>query len=408
MKENIVSLQSSDPDADPSVQDHIDLLLDDDLRAFRRELRRFFRSSVPAEVRERTDRGLPPGKSEVVAFQKALNERGWGAPAWPEEYGGAGWNTMQKFLYNLEHGANAAPPVPAFGTGMVGPVLYTFGSQEQKDLYLPRILSGEDWWCQGFSEPGAGSDLASLSTRAEDKGDHFLVNGEKIWTTKAHYADRIFCLVRTSKEERKQDGISFLVFDMDLPGIDVHPIISIDGSHSLNSVHFKDVKVPKDGLVGELGKGWSYARFLLQNERFGITNIGRSRRQVARLMAYADRAMTSGASGRPSPSFLSEMARVDSELTALEVCEIRMRTQETNPAAASMLKVRGTEMQQRLTALLVDAAGHGGVTLGSVPDESDHAETEGMMQDYLYSRSASIFGGTNEIQRDIIARTILG
>lgn len=406
--ENVVSFQPAGTHLDQSAPDHIDLLLDDGLRGFRLEVRRFLRSAVPEDVRERVDRGLPSNKSEIVALQRALNEKGWGAPSWPEEHGGTGWTPMQQFLFNYELGANAAPPVPPVGTGMVGPIIYTFGSPEQKDFYLPRIRSGEDWWCQGFSELGAGSDLASLSTRAEDAGDHFLVNGENIWTDDAQCADRIFCLVRTSEEERKQDGITCLVFDMDLPGIEVRPILGIDGSHSLNSIHFKDVEVPRSGLVGDMGKGWSYARFLLQNEGIGLTCTGRSRRQLARLKTYADRAMMQGASGRPSPSFLTEVARVDAELTALEVCEIRMRSHGPDPAAASMLKVRGSEMQQHLTALLVDSVGHGGVAFGPVPDESDHAETAGVMQDYLHSRRLSMFGTTNEIHRDIIAGTVLG
>ena len=388
--------------------DHIDLLLSDELRAFRQELRAFFQTVVPDETRRRVDRGLPVAKADVVALQSALNDRGWGAPSWPLEYGGATWGPLHKFLYNLEHAANNAPPNPAFGVGMVGPVIYTFGTPEQKAFYLPRILSGEDWWCQGFSEPDAGSDLASLRTRAEDKGDHYLLNGQKIWTTKAHYADRMFCLARTSKEARRQDGISFLIFDMDLPGIEVRPIISIDGSHTLNAVFFTDVEVPKSGLVGEQGQGWSYARFLLRNERFGITSTGRSRRQVNRLKQAADRADRACGDLAASSAFRHEVARVEAELTALEVTEIRMRSEDNNPAAASMLKIRGTEMQQRLTALLADAAGFGAVAFGEVPPESEYADMAGVMEDYLYTRAASIYGGTNEVQREIIARTLFG
>ena len=245
--------------------DPIDALLGSDERAFRAEVRGFIRDTLPESTRRNADLGRHATRDEVLHWQRALYARGWAAPTWPEAYGGTGWDPVRQFLFTLECGLGSAPKVPAFGTKMIGPVLYTFGSEAQKAFYLPRILRAEDWWCQGFSEPGAGSDLAALKTRAERVGDRYVVNGQKIWTTKAQHANRMFALVRTATGARRQDGISMLLIDMDSPGIELRPIIGIDGSHSLNEVFLTDVAVPAGNLVGDEGRGWDYARFLLAN-----------------------------------------------------------------------------------------------------------------------------------------------
>ena len=399
-------------------RDHIDLLLDNDLRAFRREVRAFLRDAVPEETRDRVDRGYAANKSDIVAFLSRLSEKGWVAPAWPVEYGGTGWSQLQRMVFSTELARNAAPSIPPFGVSMIGPVIYTFGSQDQKDKYLPGILSGEDFWCQGFSEPGSGSDLASLRTKAEDQGDHYLLNGQKIWTSKAQYADRIFLLARTDDAPRKQGGISMFVLDMDTPGITVKPIISIDMNHSLNEVFFQDVKIPKDGLVGERGKGWDYAKFLLGNERTGITNVGRCRRQIERLKRLARSTVSEGVDLSKDGAFLRDLARVEADLTALEISEIRILSQGANgPSAASgpsVLKLASAQIQQALAELIVSSLGHfaagrGGDfvnafdEIGALPPSF----VDGAINEYLFGRSVSIYGGTNQIQRDILARYAL-
>lgn len=402
---------------DIDQQDHIDLLLDAPLRAFRREVRAFLKDAVPAETRARLDLGYAATKAENAAFVKKLSAKGWTAPAWPVEYGGTGWSQLQRFVYSIELGLNTVPAIPPFGTAMVGPVLYTFGSQAQKDLYLPRILTGEDFWCQGFSEPGAGSDLASLKTRALDKGDHYLLNGQKIWTSKAHYADRIFLLARTGEGTRKQEGISFFILDMDTPGIDVKPIISIDMNHSLNEVFFSDVKIPKTGLVGEAGKGWTYAKFLLGNERTGITNIGRCRRQLARLKQLSHTPLD-GHKLCDDPAFLRDLARIEADLTALEITEIRLLSAEQDTAIAkvgpSVLKLKSAEIQQALAELIVSAigpysAGRGKPFVDVLDGFHDlpAAFFDGALGEYLFGRATSIYGGANEIQREILAKATL-
>ena len=388
------------------------------LRAFRREVRSFLRDAVPPETRTRLDLGYAATKAECVEFLKKLSAKGWIAPAWPVEYGGTGWSQLQRFVYSIELGNNTVPTLPPFGTSMVGPVLYTFGSQAQKDLYLPRILSGEDFWCQGFSEPGAGSDLASLKTRAEDKGDHYLLNGQKIWTSKAQYADRIFLLARTGEGTRKQEGISFFVLDMDTPGIEIKPIISIDMTHSLNEVFFTDVKIPKTGLVGEAGKGWTYAKFLLGNERTGITNIGRCRRQIARLKKIAATRHLSDVVLQDDAAFLRDLARIEVDLTALEITEIRLLSSAQNSAIAkvgpSVLKLKSAEIQQALAELIVSAigpyaAGRGPEFIEAVEhiDGLPPAFFDGALGEYLFGRATSIYGGANEIQREILAKATL-
>jgi Acyl-CoA dehydrogenases len=378
--------------------DPLDALLDPAERAFQAEVRDFIEATLPASARRNADLGRHATKDEVIHWQKALHARGWAAPTWPVEHGGTGWDPVRLFLFTRECGLGAAPKVPAFGTKMIGPVLYTFGSEAQKGFYLPRILSADDWWCQGFSEPGAGSDLAALKTRAERLSDRYLVNGQKIWTTKAQHANRMFALVRTGSGGRKQEGISMLLIDMDTPGIEVRPIIGIDGSHSLNEVFLSDVSVPVENLVGDEGRGWDYARFLLANERSDITGVGRSRRQLARLEAQTEER---GA----DPVLRAAIAEVDIALTALELTELRYLAAqargESIGAGASVLKLRGTEIQQELTRLLREILGPDALRFNAP------GSAEGINEEYLYNRASTIYGGSSEVQRSLIARAAM-
>ncbi|MBO0332285.1 acyl-CoA dehydrogenase family protein [Sneathiella sp. CAU 1612] len=387
--------------------------------AFRDEVREFLATSLPADVKDRCDRGLHPTKEGQTRWQKILNEKGWMAPNWPVEYGGTGWTITQKYIAAQEFGYAAAPVATPFGVSMVGPVIYTFGNQEQKDYYLPRILNSDDWWCQGYSEPGSGSDLASLQTKAVRDGDDYIVNGQKIWTSYAHYADMIFCLVRTDSSAKQQEGISFLLIDMKTPGITVKPIIGIDKEHSLNEVFFEDVRVPVANRIGEENKGWTYAKFLLGNERTSIARVGRSKRQVERLKEIAKTERCGGRALSEDPDFINKLTRIEVDLMALEFTELRMLSMIANgkqlSAEPSLLKIKGTEIQQRLTSLLVESLGMYGAPYeaersyagrNEAPVGPDYAN--GPMAEHLYLRAATIYGGSNEIQRNIVSKMVLG
>ncbi|WP_288904542.1 acyl-CoA dehydrogenase family protein [uncultured Sneathiella sp.] len=387
--------------------------------AFRDEVREFLATSLPADVKDRCDRGLHPTKEGQTRWQKILNEKGWMAPNWPVEYGGTGWTITQKYIAAQEFGYAAAPVATPFGVSMVGPVIYTFGNQEQKDYYLPRILNSDDWWCQGYSEPGSGSDLASLQTKAVRDGDDYIVNGQKIWTSYAHYADMIFCLVRTDSSAKQQEGISFLLIDMKTPGITVKPIIGIDKEHSLNEVFFEDVRVPVANRIGEENKGWTYAKFLLGNERTSIARVGRSKRQVERLKEIAKAERCGGRPLSEDTDFINKLTRIEVDLMALEYTELRMLSMIANgkqlSAEPSLLKIKGTEIQQRLTSLLVESLGMYGAPYeaersyagrNEAPVGPDYAN--GPMAEHLYLRAATIYGGSNEIQRNIVSKMVLG
>ncbi len=374
-------------------------------RAFQREVRGFLQGNIPAATRDNVDRGRHITQAEIVAWQKILYARGWAAPAWPLEYGGTGWSLARRYLFAKELGLNGAPNTPPFGLGLVGPVIYTFGSEAQKRRYLPPILSSDEHWCQGFSEPDAGSDLAALRTRAADHGDHYRVTGQKIWTTRAHDADMMFCLARTETGAKPQQGISFLLIDMQARGLTVRPIISIDGGHTLN-----EVIVPKDNLVGAPGEGWSYAKFLLGNERTGIAHVAQSARRLAGLKAIARLPQGDGRRLIDDPDFVRRLAEIDVELTALDYTELRVLAAEIagrRPTwEASMLKLVGSEVKQKLTALRLDAAGDYAMVFGASLFAPPYAD--GALGDHLYSRAATIYGGTNEVQRTIIAKHLLG
>lgn len=386
-------------------------------RAFREEVRTFIRSSLPPALAEKTRQRIHLDKADFVAWHKILHARGWGAPNWPQQYGGPGWTPVQRYIFDEECASSDAPPLVPFGISMVGPVIYTFGTDEQKAKYLPRIVSMEDWWCQGYSEPGSGSDLASLRTRADSDGDHYVVNGHKIWTTQAQHANMMFCLVRTDPNAKPQEGISFLLLDMTDPGVKVRPIISIDEGHSVNEVFLDNVRVPKANLIGKEGKGWTYAKFLLGNERTGIAEVATSKQRLKRLK---DIARAEQACGRPllqDPDFSAKVAAVEIDLLALEYTNLRMLAAENAGKGvgpeASMLKIRGSEIQQSLSELACEALGYYAAPYEHRPDGSNQPPVgpdyaQGRMESYLYYRATTIYGGSNEIQRNIIAKMVLG
>ena len=401
----------------------MDLNLTPEELSFQDEVRSFLRANIPPAIKRKVDLGLKLVKDDYVAWQRILYERGWIAPSWPKEYGGPGWSPVQRYLYEEELAAASSPRLITFGLKMLGPVLIEFGTQEQKDRFLPRILASEDWWCQGFSEPGAGSALASLTTRAEKQGDHYVVNGQKTWTTLAQYADWIFCLVRTSHDGKKQQGISFLLIDMNRAGVTVRPIKTLDGGQEINDVFLENVRVPAENLVGKENDGWTVAKFLLSHERFGIAGVARSKKQMERLRDIAAKEMKRGRPLIEDARFRERVAEVEIELTALEMTELRLLSEEAagrKPGPeASILKLKGTQVQQGITELLLEAVGNRAHAFdpGILEDEWPGTGNDGppvpehtatVASHYFNWRKASIYGGSNEIQRGIIAKAILG
>jgi alkylation response protein AidB-like acyl-CoA dehydrogenase len=383
--------------------------------AFRDEVRAFFAEAYDDELRARIEsRESGTFKSAVIEWQKRLYQKGWIATNWPEEYGGTGWDATKSFIYETERAAAGVLDVIPFGLKMVGPVIYTFGNDEQKARFLPAILNSDVWWCQGYSEPGSGSDLASLKTRAVRDGDDYIVNGAKIWTTYAHYADWIFCLVRTSSEGRKQSGISFLLIDMNSPGIRVNPIISIDGHHSLNEVEFNDVRVPVANRIGEENKGWTYAKALLAHERTSIADVADSKRNLEQVKGFAAAEFNAGKRLLDEPSFRKRLSDVEIELMALEFTELRVLAQVASGGApgaeSSLLKIKGTEIQQAIQHLRMEvAAYYQGVLPGDLSAEQlGHAFGSEARRLFMYGRAATIYGGSNEVQRNVIAKAVLG
>ena len=388
-------------------------------QAFRTEVQTFIRDNTPSTIRAKIDARQKLTKEDYTAWHKILYKRGWVAPNWPTEFGGTGWSPLQAHIFDEEVGLSGSPRVLPFGVMMVGPVIMEFGSKEQKEYYLPRILSGEDVWCQGYSEPGSGSDLASLKTRAVRVGDEYVVNGSKIWTTSAHWADMIFCLVRTDPEAKKQEGISFLLIDMHDPGIDVRPIITMDGGHDVNQVFFEDVHVPIKNLVGEENKGWTYAKFLLKHERAGIAAIGSQKRQLKRLKEIARAEQSNGQSLINEPRFRDKISQAEIDLMALEYTELRAVSTANQGGVpgteVNLLKIRGSEMQQKISELLVEAIGY--YANPFVPDSFQSGWNEepigpayaaSLAPEYFNWRKSSIYAGSNEIQKNIISKMVLG
>ncbi|MDB5770706.1 MAG: pimeloyl-CoA dehydrogenase large subunit [Burkholderia sp.] len=387
--------------------------------AFRQDVREFVAKSLPADIRHKVLNGLILERDDYVRWQRILHAKGWGAVSWPAEFGGPGWTAVQQYIFEEEGAAAGAPRGIPFGLKMVAPVIMAFGSPAQQHRFLPKILAAEEWWCQGYSEPGAGSDLASVKTRAIREGDHYIVNGQKTWTTQGQYADWIFCLVRTDTEVKPQRGISFILIDMKTPGITVRPIITMDGAHEVNEVWFENVRVPVENRVGEENSGWTYAKFLLGHERTNIAGIGIAKRELARLKRIASLEIKNGKPLIKDPMFAARIAQVEIDLTALEITNLRVLSAEAQQRApgpeASILKIKGTEIQQAITELLTQAVGPYALPLrreamaaGYQGDVVGPFYSIPLAANYLNMRKLSIYGGSNEIQKNIISQMILG
>ncbi len=395
----------------------MDLQLTEDELAFRAEVRAFVRDSLPASIREKIVASRHLSKDDYLRWTKILAEKGWAVPHWPKEWGGTGWSPVKQAIFLDETQRGNAPEAIAFGVNMVGPVIYTFGSQAQKERFLPRIVDLRDWWCQGFSEPGAGSDLASLRTSARRDDNSWVISGQKTWTTLAQYADWIFVLARTSAEAKKQQGISFFLVDMKTPGITVRPIQTIDGGHEVNEVFFDDVRAPLNSLVGQENKGWDYAKFLLANERNGIARVGISKARLDRVRALAAIPVYGSGPKIDDPFFRAKLAAVEVELKALEMTQMRVISNRRNDGrpdpASSVLKIKGSEIQQATTELLMEVVGPYALPYEN-PDDRGNEPPVGfdwagpIAPAYFNYRKVSIYGGSNEIQRGIIAKAILG
>jgi alkylation response protein AidB-like acyl-CoA dehydrogenase len=387
--------------------------------AFRAEVRAFVAENLPVDIRDRVLGFRRLGRGDYITWQRILHARGWGAPGWPQRFGGTGWNARQRTIFEEECFEAGAPRQIPFGLSMVAPVLMKFGTPSQQARYLPHILSMDDWWCQGYSEPGAGSDLASLKTRAERRGNVYVVNGQKTWTSFAHYANRFFCLVRTSTEGKPQQGISFLLMDMDTPGLRVRPIKTLDQGADVNEVFLDDVEVPVENLVGEENRGWSIAKYLLGHERTNIAGIGMCKRLLRRVKEIAGQELRRGRPLIEDARFRERLARLEIQLLSHEWSLMRVISLEQAGrdigTEASMLKIRGSEIQQDLGELLMECAGP--YALPYVPEalEAGHghdtpggAHLAGLAAQYFDLRKVSIYGGTNEVQRNLIARAVLG
>lgn len=388
--------------------------------SFREEVRSFLQEKLPEELSEKTLNGLHMEKEDYVRWQKILHEQGWAGVNWPVEYGGTGWTPTQKYIWANECAAAGAPDVIPFGLKMVAPVIYTYGSEEQKQRFLPDILASNVWWCQGYSEPNAGSDLAALKTTAVRDGDHYIVNGTKTWTTLGHYADWIFCLVRTGGPEVKnQEAISFLLIDMDDPGITVSPIITLEGHREVNEVHFDNVRVPVENRIGEEGKGWTYAKVLLTHERTGIARVAQSKQRLQRLKKLAADTADGETSLLENSAFAQKLAEVEIELLALEYTELRTLASVSTGGApgpeSSILKIKGTEVAQLIDELTVEVAGNYSLPFvreqfmsGFDGEAVGPGTAANAAPRYFNNRKASIYGGSNEIQKNIICKAVLG
>ncbi len=397
----------------------MDLNFSAEERAFRDEVRSFLETELPAALSAKVKSGKRLTKDDLETWHAILNKQGWLAESWPVEFGGTGWNAIQRQIFEDECFAAGAPRTVPFGLKMLAPVLMKYGSDEQKRTILPRILDGSDWWCQGYSEPGSGSDLASLKTKAERDGDHYVVNGQKTWTTLGQYANKIFCLVRTSSEGKRQEGISFLLIDMDTPGVTVRPIILLEGTHEVNEVFFDNVRVPVSNLVGEENKGWTYAKYLLTHERTNIANVGANKESLTHLKYIGERQKHRGRPLMEDPLFAARLAQIEMDLDAMSTTNLRLLSSPDSVANAgpmsSMLKIKGTEIRQAINDLTRRALGPYAMPFVSealdtgyneVPIGPDYAAP--VSQEYFNNRKISIYGGSNEIQRGIISKTMMG
>jgi alkylation response protein AidB-like acyl-CoA dehydrogenase len=382
--------------------------------AFRTEVRDWLAINLPIDLQDKVTQYQHLSREDLIRWHKILATKGWSVPHWPVEWGGTGWDITQRYIFDEEMGFAGAPGQAPFGPVMCAAVLMRFGTEQQKNRFLPRMRDGEDFWVQGYSEPGAGSDLASLKTRAERKGDHYLVNGQKIWTTLGHYGDWIFCLVRTDATvEKRQEGISFLLIDMKTPGIAVRPLILMDGGHEVNEIFFENVKVPVENLVFEENKGWTVAKYLLGHERMGSARTGGLRREMTALKTLAAKEQRDGKALMDDIRFRDRVSRTEIELDALELTAMRfldkMRKSGQPPGAdVSMLKIRGTEIQQMITELMMQAVGPNSQPFAAVDDGAVDAYASRLAPRYFNYRKASIYAGSNEIQKNIIAKMTLG
>ncbi|WP_459615275.1 acyl-CoA dehydrogenase family protein [Bordetella sp. 2513F-2] len=397
----------------------MDLQFTPEEQAFREQVQAFLRDRLPAGMARKVKNGLRLSRQDLAQWHAILNERGWLANHWPREYGGPGWGPVERFIFENECALAGAPRIVPFGVNMLGPVLIKYGSEAQKRHWLPRILNGQDWWCQGYSEPGAGSDLASVQTQAVRDGDHYIVNGQKTWTTLGHYANMIFCLVRTDREAKAQRGISFLLVDMTAPGVEVRPIITLDGEHEVNEVFFTDVRVPAENLVGEENQGWTYAKYLLTYERTNIAGVGFSAEAFERLQRLAGKLRYNGRPLAEDPLFAARMARVGIDLENMKTTNLRVLAAVAGGgvpgAESSMLKIRGTEIRQEILSLMRRALGPYAAPFieEALYDDYDEdpvgpEEAASAACAYFNYRKLSIFGGSNEIQKNIISKMILG
>jgi hypothetical protein len=401
------------------------LAFNDEELAFQREVRDWLAANMPSEVAEesRRSRTSHVSKERLLQWQKKLAGKGWLCPNWPKEYGGPGWNSTQKFIFEMEMARADSPYLSSFSIKMVAPVLMKYGSAAQKQRFLPKIAAAEELWCQGYSEPGSGSDLASLRTKAVREGDHYVVNGQKIWTTNAHYADWIFCLVRTSNEGKRQEGISFLLIDMKSPGIKIDPIYLVDGTrtpmrHEVNQVFFTDVKVPVENLVGEENKGWTYAKYLLEFERGGQAHGPRLRKAFRHLQTLSKTQLDAGEPLSASARWREKMAALEMEIDAVEMNEMMfyssLKTGDAPGNMASVVKMRGTEVGQKVTELAVEAVGWYGAPFTElrnydsniVPVGGDYVDD--VSPRYFNTRKTTIYGGSSEVQRNVLAKAMLG
>lgn len=378
---------------------------------FQQEIRAWFKENLPEEFKRKNMRGEMLNRDEIIQWQKILSEAGYLVVTWPEEHGGPGWTATQRYIFDAERAAAGAPVGFSMGIIMLGPVLMAFGTPEQKEKYLPKIVSAEDWWCQGYSEPGAGSDLASLKTQAVLDGDEYVINGTKIWTTYGHHANLCFCLVRTDNECKPQAGISFILIEMDSPGIEIKPIISIDGEHHLNQVFFDNVRVPKENLVGQEGQGWTIAKYLLTHERTTIAGVADSKLNLANIKRIASEQQFDGKPLIEDENIRMEIAQAEINLMQLEYTNFRTLADTAAGRApgpeSSLLKIKGTETQQELSELKVKMAGNFAFPWLTeeyvVPEDFAHAT-----QTYNFLRASTIYGGSTEVQKNVVAKMLLG
>ena len=396
----------------------MDLSFSKDQEIFRTEVRDFLSKNLDSDMSSKMKLGIMLSKEEIEAWHSKLNKKGWLAGSWPKKYGGQNWGVIESFIFEEECSAVGAPRILPFAFNMLGPVLMAFGSDEQKNYWLPRMLNGDDWWCQGYSEPGSGSDLASLKTAAHREGSHYIVNGQKTWTTLGQHANMIFCLVRTSNKGKPQEGISFLLIDMHSEGIEVRPIKTIDGEHEINEVFLTNVKVPIKNLVGEENKGWTYAKYLLAHERTGIANVGLSKRRISELKKIAQSVKKNNINLTEDPLFASKLAKVEIDLANLEITNLRILSRAEAGGSpgpeSSIIKILGSEIGQEIDNLTRQALGRRAVI--HAPNILDYgyngpqvsplatATASGV---YFNNRKTSIYGGSNEIQKNILSKAVL-